>query len=37
MKRVFDILLALTGVLVTAPIIIGITIAILWRDSGPVF
>jgi lipopolysaccharide/colanic/teichoic acid biosynthesis glycosyltransferase len=37
MKRVFDILLAPTGVLVTAPIIIGITIAILWRDGGPVF
>jgi lipopolysaccharide/colanic/teichoic acid biosynthesis glycosyltransferase len=37
MKRVFDILLALIGLIVTAPIIIGITIAILWRDGGPVF
>lgn len=37
MKRVFDILLAVIGLVVTTPLIIGITIAILWRDGGPVF
>ncbi|AGI70077.1 putative exopolysaccharide biosynthesis polyprenyl glycosylphosphotransferase [Octadecabacter antarcticus 307] len=37
MKRVFDILLALIGLVVTAPLTIGITIAILLRDGGPVF
>jgi lipopolysaccharide/colanic/teichoic acid biosynthesis glycosyltransferase len=37
MKRVFDVLLALIGLLATAPLIVGITIAILWRDCGPVF
>ncbi len=37
MKRAFDILLAAVGIILTAPIIIAITIAILWRDGGPVF
>ncbi len=37
MKRAFDIVLALIGLAVTAPVIVGITIAILWRDGGPVF
>lgn len=36
MKRTFDIILALIGVTLTAPFIIGITIAILWREGGPV-
>lgn len=37
MKRAFDIFLALVGIILTAPIMIAITIAILWRDGSPVF
>lgn len=37
MKRVFDIALALLLLTLTWPIILGISIAILWRDGGPVF
>jgi lipopolysaccharide/colanic/teichoic acid biosynthesis glycosyltransferase len=37
MKRAFDILLALIGLVLTAPVVVGIIIAILWRDGGPVF
>ena len=37
MKRAFDIALALILLLLTWPIILAITIAILWREGGPVF
>lgn len=37
MKRAFDILLSLVLLVVTWPIILAVTIAILWRDGGPVF
>ncbi len=37
MKRAFDIILAVLGLVMTFPLIVGITIAILWREGGPVF
>lgn len=37
MKRLFDIALALLLLALTWPIILAITIAILWREGGPVF
>jgi len=36
MKRAFDIILALVGLTLTAPLIVGIAIAIRWREGGPV-
>ena len=37
MKRLFDILLALLLLALLWPVILAISIAILWRDGGPVF
>lgn len=37
MKRLFDIVLAAFGLLITAPITLVIAGLILWRDGGPVF
>ena len=37
MKRVFDIALALAGLIITAPVTFAIILAILWRDGRPVF
>lgn len=36
MKRAFDITIALLLLVLTWPIILAITIAILWRENGPV-
>ena len=37
MKRVFDIVFALIGLILAGPVVIGIIIAMFWRDGGPIF
>lgn len=37
MKRVFDILIALLGLIILSPVLIAIIIAMMWRDGGPIF
>ena len=37
MKRLFDILLALVLLALLWPVILAVSVAILWRDGGPVF